>query len=365
MRTSGFLMTALFAAFGLSGATMTTGAAEIEPGLPPNTVSVLTLNIKQLLHAPTIKAHSVGALRQAFKNSDAMRQTMEALGLDPFRDLDRLTLAIVGQDEKGACLLIVRGRFDTARFHNVVGQLAKVHSDRLTAHKANGLKYYSLVSHTDKHGTINFNAGASSTKGAQVNMEIKGGTLLDLLGHFGGTCLTLANKTTLVVAPSEEMLKKVCNRLAGKGDADLSKRMRQLLTELDGKQTITFAAAPTGSTHSSATGASSEAQEESHASPFELSGSIAVAEDFKLLSTLRAVDTSVAKAVMKNLKDFRLRMDGLAGMIVGGSKECAFLKEIPRSFLAVRKGPIILIEGHLSAELLAKLLGTKVHVKGG
>ncbi len=66
---------------------------------------------------------------------------------------------------------------------------------------------------------------------------------------------------------------------------------------------------------------------------------------------------------MKGFDELRLRMDGLAILLAGSDKDCAFLKEIPKSFLAVRKGRIILIEGHLSAETLGKLLGTKVTVK--
>lgn len=365
MRTSGFQINLMIAVVGLSVGTMAVAAAEIEPGLPPNTVGVITIHLKQLLRAPAVKNHSLAALRQAYKDSDAMRKTMESLGLDPFRDLDRMTVALVSQGKKATCLLFVRGRFDTSRFHRAMGQLAKEHSDRVTAHKANGLKYYSLVPHPDKHGSIMFGGGASPKKGPLIVAEIKGGTWVDLLGHMGRTAFTLANKTTLLVAPSEEMLKQACERIAGKDESVLSKRMRHLLTELDGKQTIVFAATPNGPTHSAATADSSEAQEESHASSGELSGSISVAADLKLRCTMQTLDTSIAKDGMKTLKDIRTRMDGLAAMIAGNNKEGAFLKEIPRSFMAVRKGRIILIEGHISSEILGKLLGTKIQVKGG
>ena len=60
--------------------------------------------------------------------------------------------------------------------------------------------------------------------------------------------MTLADKNTLIVASSEELLKGACHRIAGKGGDSLNKSMRRLLEELDGKQTIVFALRPTGPT---------------------------------------------------------------------------------------------------------------------
>jgi len=66
---------------------------------------------------------------------------------------------------------------------------------------------------------------------------------------------------------------------------------------------------------------------------------------------------------MKAFEELRLRMGGLATLLAGSNKNYAFLKEIPHSFLAVRKGSIILIEGHLSADTLAKLCGASITLR--
>jgi hypothetical protein len=66
--------------------------------------------------------------------------------------------------------------------------------------------------------------------------------------------------------------------------------------------------------------------------------------------------------MMKDFDELRWRMGGLATLLAGSNKKQAFLKEIPNSFLAVRKGRVILVEGHRSAETLAKLLGVKINV---
>ncbi|HTU16851.1 MAG TPA: hypothetical protein VMG10_02210 [Gemmataceae bacterium] len=483
-----------------------TSAAEIEAGLPADTTAVVTVNLKQLLHAPVLKQHGLDSLRQLCRNTEGIRETLTALGLDPFRDLDRLTVACIGLGEKSEGVYIVRGRFDTARFHLVAKMLVKKHSEHLTMHKDDKLKYISVVS-TGNHGSLIFGAGANSKKGAMLNVQTKG-CLLDM---FGDCCLALLDKNTLVAATSEKLLKETCQRIADKDSSALNKRMRRLLAEQDGKQTILFAmrqaqpttdkslaasreyygralekaAASRGLTleemweenwktpmpyptinqcdgraregkkelakaktaeqvkqkniarlmkqynelfkeakyaeaetvalrvkeldpdNAMATAAiamarfqrshnqyesdtdksdsgqksdpeivpslfpasflppppfpeppSSEAKEEPSKSSWELSGSISLAEDFTLRCAVRTTNTADARVVMKGFKELRLRASGLMTFLAGSSKEYAFLKDIPRSFLAVRKGRVILVEGRLSPETLDKLLGT-------
>jgi hypothetical protein len=205
----------------------------------------------------------------------------------------------------------------------------------------------------------------------------------NLLDAFGGVCVTLADKNTLIAASSEELLKATCDRIAGKGGEPLNKPMRRLLVELDDKQTIVFAMRPARAALASSEAAdrgaaqkepgksdsvlppfvphalaldSDETRPAPSESPLcELSGGIALAEDFQLRCTLRTASAGDARDVMKGFKELRLRMGGLAMLLARSSKNYAFLKEIPRSFLAVRKDRIILIEGHLSAETLDKL----------
>ncbi len=214
------------------------GAAEIERGLLPDASAVLTVNLKQLLHAPVIKEHGLSSLRKVLKNTEMIHASLTAFGLDPLRDLDRLTMAMVPQGEKSDTVAILRGRFDTARFHLAAKQLVKEHGDRLSIHTNDGLKYYRLDS-SGEHGSIVFGAGTSSKKGTVLSVRTKG----SLLDAFGGACVTLTDKNTLIVASSEKLLKAACDRIAGKG-VSLNKPMRRLLEELDGKQTILFALRP-------------------------------------------------------------------------------------------------------------------------
>jgi hypothetical protein len=387
-----------------------TPAAEIETGLPANTSAVVTVNLKQLLHAPVVKRHGLASLRQLCRDTEGIRTILETLGFDPFRDLDRLTVVGVGPVETGECLVILHGRFDTARFHLAAKMLVKEHNNRFVMHKDEKLKYISVVS-TGGHGSIIFGARANSQNGAGLNVYTKG----CLLDAFGDCCLALLDKNTLIAATSEKLLTETCQRIAHKDTSTLNKPMRRLLADLDGKQTILFASQPNGTvidkSETADRGATrggysmptlsasyfgennskaadsfaapepftklvplpslssdlppppsppgcSETREESRKPSWELSGSISLAEDFKLRCAVRTTNAADARLVMKGFDEVRLRADGLMTFLAGSNKEYAFLKELPRAFLAVRKGRIILVEGRLSPETIGKLLGT-------
>jgi hypothetical protein len=325
-------------------------AAEIEAGLPKKTTAVVTVNLKQLLHAPLVKHHALACLRQVCEDKEEVRVILDVLSLNPLRDLDRLTMASVGKGDKAECVCIVRGRFDTARIQSAAKQLVKEYGDRFEMHKGDGLKYLSLVE-TGGHGSVTFGAGANAKKGAVLNVETKG----CLLDAFGKYCLALADKNTLVVASSKNLLIETCKHLGDKTSANLNKPMRRLLAEMDSKQTIAFAICPTPPTFETAS--TEDGKDEKKAPLRELTGGIVVADDFQLRCSVKTDSVEEARIVMKGFEEVRLRSDGLMTLLAGSSKEYAFLKDVPRSFLAVRKGRILLVEGRLPAETLNKILG--------
>ncbi len=331
------------------------GAADLEPGLPKNTTAVLTVNLKQMLHSPLVKHHGLATLRQACRETEEARAVLQALGVDPLRDLDRLTAASVGHGEKPSFLFILRGRFDTSRFSTAAKRLAKEFNERFEWKKEGDLKYLYLVE-TGGHGSIVLGAGAKAAKGAMLNLQ-SNGCLLDLFPKY---CLALADKNTLVVASSDEILKETCKHLCDPRAASANKTMRRLFAELDGKQSIAFAVCPPPATFE--TLAVDEGKDEKlQAKPSllrEMIGGITVTDDFKLRCTIKATSIEDARKVMDGCEEVRLRLDGLMTCLAGTSKEYAFLKEIPRSFLAVRKGNVLLIEGRLSTETLNRLFAS-------
>ena len=80
MRVSPCLTTAFLAALLTAAGPAIAAATEIEPGLPPNATTIVTVNIKQLLRAPAVKQHGLRGLQRVCKETDRIQQTLEMLG---------------------------------------------------------------------------------------------------------------------------------------------------------------------------------------------------------------------------------------------------------------------------------------------
>jgi hypothetical protein len=82
--------------------------------LPASARLVLTVNVRQIVDSPLVRKRFLAQLEEALRNPAAEKIRLE-LGLDPLRDIRRVTVAAAGlQDAAG--LAVVEGTFDAARF---------------------------------------------------------------------------------------------------------------------------------------------------------------------------------------------------------------------------------------------------------
>jgi hypothetical protein len=326
-------------------------AAEIDRCLPDDTDAVLSVNVKQLLHAPLFKKHAAKHVEQACQHP-SVRAALDGLGLSPLQDIDRVTLAPYDAPGKGPDLpetiVVCRGRFDTAKFHAYLRKAAKEDGRHVKLHKAGELKCYEIVG-PGKHGSLMIGSGVNTEKGPVFAWKATG-PLLDTIDTF---YVALADKNTLVLASSLDALRVACAQAARTGKPAPGSPLRDLLDNLDGKQTVCFAARGRALFKQPA---GEEQQEEGPEPPLDsLTGSVAVKDGIELRCTVTARSPDGARAIMKVLDDLRARAAGLAVVLAGNQKKYAFLKEVPKTFGATRKDATILLEGRLSGELLEKL----------
>jgi hypothetical protein len=110
-------------------------AADVDKLLPDDTETVVQLNVKQILTSPLGKKLPVDKLRDALQSQDEASQVLTDLGFDPFRDVDSITVAFSGGKEPDRGLLIVRGKFDTAKFKAKAEEVARDMGDVVKIHK--------------------------------------------------------------------------------------------------------------------------------------------------------------------------------------------------------------------------------------
>jgi hypothetical protein len=123
----------------------TAPAAEPDKYLLDDTDAVVTLNVRQLIDTPLFKKHYQGNLQKLLTGSKDMQQALKDLGIDPFKNVDRI-LAVHGENShrldakpdgpgKSGLFLVVRGKFETAKLHAAAGKFAKEFPDLLKVEK--------------------------------------------------------------------------------------------------------------------------------------------------------------------------------------------------------------------------------------
>ncbi len=107
-------------------------AADVEKLLPAETEQVFQLNIKQILESDLVKKYALAQIKQALAGNEAQK-TLQALGMDPLKDIDSLTGGVWGEDPKDLkAVIIVRGKFDAEKLFDAAKAAAKKDGDKVS-----------------------------------------------------------------------------------------------------------------------------------------------------------------------------------------------------------------------------------------
>ena len=119
-------------------------AADVNKYLPDDTDFVLVLNVKQILGSPLIQKHALDELKAMIKGNSEASKHLEALGFDPFKDLNTVTTAFTISKGEPKGLLIAQGSFDVAKFEHQAEDLTKEKPNTLKISKEGKHKIYEL-----------------------------------------------------------------------------------------------------------------------------------------------------------------------------------------------------------------------------
>jgi hypothetical protein len=111
---------------------------------PSNTKVVITLNVKQMLESPLVKKDLPKIQEQIKSNAEAQKR-LSALGFDPLKDLDTVSIAAAGVEDQEQMLIVARGKFDTAKFKAMGEEVAKEKKDNFKAHQVDGQTIYEVT----------------------------------------------------------------------------------------------------------------------------------------------------------------------------------------------------------------------------
>jgi hypothetical protein len=122
-------------------------AADVEAFLPKETDAVISLNVRQLLESEVVKRHALDLIKQSIRDNDEAQRTFDALGLDPLKDFDRITVGGGGDDATEArAVIVIEGKFDPARINDAAAGIARRKGQNVTLDTVDGKNVYKLTS---------------------------------------------------------------------------------------------------------------------------------------------------------------------------------------------------------------------------
>jgi hypothetical protein len=188
-------------------------AAEVDKLWPDDAEFVLFLNVRQGLDSEIGKKHVQGPVKEDLHNRAEVRQFLEAVRLDPLRDIASATVAGRQAEERFSGLVVVRARFDLARIQTAAEEWARKQPEAVRFHEHDGLRIVEV-------------------KSGQPDRDPLFAAFLD--------------KGLLVLSPSQQTLLDAHAKYAGKKSGAVSKDLQALVRRTDGKQTVWLAALLTG-----------------------------------------------------------------------------------------------------------------------
>jgi len=109
-------------------------AADLDPYLPADTESYVSVNVKQVLASPLVKKYGLESARDAIGQLE-LNGLFEEIGFDPFKHLDRIQLASPTSTDKDRGLAILTGTFDAAKIKKKADASARNNEESVKVHK--------------------------------------------------------------------------------------------------------------------------------------------------------------------------------------------------------------------------------------
>ena len=192
-----------------AGLTSSVRAAEPDPLLPKETTNIIYVNFRQVLDSGLVKKFAMEKMKQAFEGEEAQKVLTE-LGLDPLKDIDRMTMGTWGKGPEDANFAgVIRGKFDPLKLFKALEAEVKKKPDKIKFVK-NGK--YTLVK--------------------AVNEDAQPGQPKEVYG-------AVADDKTIVFGSSEKNVIDALGRAEdGTTKTELSNAMTKLMLKMDEKATM-------------------------------------------------------------------------------------------------------------------------------
>lgn len=313
-------------ALGLALATLlvaTARAAEPDRLLPPDADVVVSVNVRQALESDIVKQYALENLKQTLQGNDAQKMLRE-LGLDPLKDVDRVTIGMSGKDETDfKYLVVVHGTFDPEKLYKAAEAQTRKDADHFALVK-DGRDV--MFKYTPDNGNPLY------------------GTVVDdktviLSGDKKGI------STALAVPP--------------KGKADLGKELTGLISKMDDKSTVWVAALSNGRLDKvKLKGPAANPGIQNQLGNLQTATLVVrVEKDVMLNVGLGMKDNDAAEEAGKTVNELLQTVKGALPFLAANDPKLKSLVESSKTLKSEVKDRTVVITGKLAGDAIGKLIG--------
>jgi hypothetical protein len=282
---------------------------------------VVTINVRQVLESPLVQKYAAEQIKEQIKRSVEATKILSDLGFDPFKDFVSVTIAWPGVPEPDKGLVVIRGKFDKDKIESKVEEIAKAGAEGLKITKAGARTVYEWLVPDQKQ------------------------TLF----------AAIANASTIIAAPSKQLVVDALERIDGKKTATMSKQLADVLSKIDIKQSFWMAGLLSDELRKNPL-LNDEKVREVLNKIESLNGGINVADDIQMQFTVTTKNDDAAKEISELLGQGVMQGKELLKVFGGNKKELAPVEELLGTLKVSTTGRAVSVNGKISKQVLEKTL---------
>jgi len=301
-------------------------AAKIDKYLPDDAGGVFVVDVKQILASMAFTKELKKQLEDLLK-MDQVQMVLKDTGFDPFKDVDRVILAITpGADGMSGPFLIVEGRFDAKKLEAKAEELAK---------------QFPIIKPVE----------IGKAKMYEINP-----------GHGNPAYMGLVDKGTFVLSDSKQEITEAVEKVGGKRKTEFkSKSLGKLIAKMDPKLAVKVACAgemPTGGSAMSVPGGGFVRMIRTLADEGidSVTGGITVGDDIKGKIHFTARDADIAKKLAAEFEAGIAEAHAHIAKEAVRNKDLAPVVEVVKTIKTSANEQTITVEGHGTASAVEALV---------
>lgn len=312
---------AALAFFALSLLSLPARAADVDKLLPDDSSVVVFVDVGQILNSEFVKKQDLTQVKKALKGNEGVDQILTKAGFDPLKDLATMTMALEGDLVGNKGLVILRGKFNSARIAAAAEDFAKK-NDQFKVEAIAGQNVYVMY-------------GGPS-------------------GAAGPGYLAVLDATTAIATSDKAALEEALAKQAGKKKAAVNKDLKRHVEAIEVGSSL-WIVARGESIRKNPLAADDKVKEVLDRIAFATFAAT-VKDGVSLKASVNATGDDAAKALTKDIEGGLESARGVIALVADNRPELKPVGEFLDSLKLKSEGTTLRLEGNLSGSVIEKLM---------